>query len=192
MKEIFKENRKKLIDELSLFILLAKNNFVLVNINLSRFFPIPWIPWFRFDQIFTRLEFFFFSGSLLCANLRFKIAQFFFLYSQLYFDPEKYLSLDTRKVAINRGWRSKIRLSSTSGLFALIASRSSLTPSTCWSDWSLDTEMSLGLGSIIFSSLDVMAMCTKLNRPWWCAAATFYVNPWQGEEVAYQSFLARG
>ena len=38
MKEIFKENRKKRIDELSLFILLAKNNFVLVNINLSRFF----------------------------------------------------------------------------------------------------------------------------------------------------------
>ena len=78
MKEIFRENRKKRIDELSLFILLAKNFFVLVNINLSRFFPIPWIPWFRFDQIFTRLEFFFFSGSLLCAKLRFKIAQFFF------------------------------------------------------------------------------------------------------------------
>ena len=135
--------------------------------------------------------FFAFPDLCFARNCVLKLHKFF-LYSRLYFDPEKYLSLDTRKVAINRGWRSKIRLSSTSGLFALIASRSSLTPSTCWSDWSLDTEISLGLGSIIFSSLDVMAMCTKLNRPWWCAAATFYVNPWQGEEVAYQSFLARG
>ena len=105
----------------------------------------------------------------------------FFLYS-LYFDAEKYLSLDTRKVAINRGWRSKIRLSSTSGLFALIASRSSLTPSTCWSDWSLDTEMSLG--SIIYrSSLDVMAMCTKLNRPWnsfWVRTGKPMTRSWGG------------